>query len=208
MPAGTAPHALIHASLKKFGHNMPITAHDFAEDMIDAGRLIDDIFTKATASRRDKAVDDRLQYHMGAIFLIKQSRVTISAPTPIGVLGSYLFNCQKSSSLARSPLIYKVVDGRTIKEYVNAEGFVESYDNLCIALSRTVTANTSNAVEALRGKSVTGCMRKEVFEKLAALTVIPKEKWGERYEEMQKAYDAIQAASKQADKAGASSSSS
>jgi hypothetical protein len=207
MPAGTAPHSLIHASLKKFGHNMPITAHDFAEEMIDAGRLIDDILIKATESRRDKRVDDRLQLHMGAIFLIKKSRVTIGAPAPIGALGSYLYNCQKSSSLARSPLIYKIVDGKTIREYVNAEGFVEAYDNLCIALSRTVTANTSNAVEALRGKSVTGCMRKEVFEKLAALTVIPREKWGECYKEMQHAYEAIQAASKQAYQTGASSSS-
>jgi len=90
MPAGTAPHALIHASLKKFEHNMPITAHDFAEDMIDAGRLIDGILTKSAASRARKAVDDRLQYHMGAIFLIKKSRETISAPAPIGALGSYL----------------------------------------------------------------------------------------------------------------------
>jgi hypothetical protein len=208
MPAGTAPFSLIHASLKKFGHNMALTAHDFAEDMIDAGRLVDDILTNAGESRSGKKVDDRLQYHMGAIFLIKKSRVTLSAPAPIGALGSYLFNCQKSSSLTRSPLIKKEVDGKTMKEYVNAEGFTEAYDNLCIALSRTVTANTSNAVEALRGKSVSRCMKREVFEKLAALTVIPREKWDERYTEMKVAYEAIQEAARQTDKAGASSSSS
>jgi hypothetical protein len=208
MPAGTAPYSLIHASLKKFGHNMAMTSHEFAEDMIDAGRLVDDILGKAAESRSGKRVDDRLQYHMGAIFLIKKSRVTLSAPAPIGALGSYLFNCQKSLSLTRSPLIHKVVDGKTMKEYVNAEGFTEAYDNLCIALSRTVTANTSNAVEVLRGKSVTGCMKREVFEKLAALTVIPRDKWDERYKEMQTAYEAIQEAARQTDKAGASSSSS
>jgi hypothetical protein len=207
MPAGTAPYSLIHASLKKFGHNMSLTAHDYAEEMIDAGRLVDDILGKAAICRSEKKVDDRLQYHMGAVFLIRKSRVTLTAPAPIGALGSYLFNCQKSLSLTRSPLIYKIVDGKTLKEYVNAEVFTEAYDNLCIALSRTVTANTSNAVEALRGKSVTGCMKKEVFEKLAALTVIPKDKWDERYKEMQNAYEAIKEVSKQTDAAGASSSS-
>jgi hypothetical protein len=114
---------------------MSLTAHDYAEEMIDAGRLVDDILGKAAISRSEKKVDDRLQYHMGAVFLIRKSRVTLTAPAPIGALGSYLFNCQKSSSLTRSPLIYKIVDGKTLKEYVNAEGFTEAYDNLCIALS-------------------------------------------------------------------------
>jgi hypothetical protein len=206
MPAGTGPFSLIHASIKKFGHNMALTAHDFAEDMIDAGRLVDDILTKADDSRRKKRVDDRLQYHMGAIFLIKRSRVTITAPAPIGALGSFLFNCQKSSSLTRSPLIKKEVDGKTMKEYVNAEGFSESYDTLCIALSRTITATTTNAMEALRGKSISGCMKKETFEKLAALTVIPRDKWDERFREMEAAYEAIQEAAARTDKGGASSS--
>jgi hypothetical protein len=92
---------------------------------------------------------------------------------PIGALGSYLFNCQKSSKLTRSPLIRKEIDGKMSKEYVNAEGYAESYENLCVALSRTISATTANAIDALRGKAVTGCMNYDLFKKLAALTVIP-----------------------------------
>jgi hypothetical protein len=54
------------------------------------------------------------------------------------------------------------------KEYVNAEGYAESYENLCVALSRTISATTANAIDALRGKEVTGCMNYVLFKKLAA----------------------------------------
>jgi hypothetical protein len=96
------PFSLIHAMIKKFGHNMSLTANDHAAELIDVDaswRIF--ILTNAAQSRKDKMVDDRMQYHMGAVFLTKKSRNTINAPAPIGALGSYLFNSQKS---LRSPV--------------------------------------------------------------------------------------------------------
>ncbi len=40
MPAGSGPHSLIHATIKKFGYNMAVTANDSAKDLIEAARVI------------------------------------------------------------------------------------------------------------------------------------------------------------------------
>jgi hypothetical protein len=40
MPAGTGPHSLIHATIKKFGHNMAVTANISAKDLIEAARVV------------------------------------------------------------------------------------------------------------------------------------------------------------------------
>jgi hypothetical protein len=69
MPAGTGPFSLIHATIKKFGHNMSLTANDHAAELINVERIVEDILTNAAQSRKDKMVDDRMQYHMGAVFL-------------------------------------------------------------------------------------------------------------------------------------------
>jgi hypothetical protein len=46
MPLGTGPHSLIHATIKKFGHNMVVTANDLAQELIDAARIVEDILDK------------------------------------------------------------------------------------------------------------------------------------------------------------------
>jgi hypothetical protein len=40
MPAGSGPHSLIHATIKKFGHNMAVTANDSAKDLIEATHMV------------------------------------------------------------------------------------------------------------------------------------------------------------------------
>jgi hypothetical protein len=129
---------------------MALTANDYAAELIDAGWIDEDILASAEESRKTKAVDDRLQYHMGAVFLTKKSRNTITAAAPIGALGSY--------TLTHSPLIRKEIDGKMSKVYVNAEGYTESYENLCAALGRTISASTTNAIDALRGSGITRLM--------------------------------------------------
>ncbi len=181
---------------------MVITANDLAQELIEAARIVEDILDNAKASRAKKAVDDRLKYHMRATFLTKKSRITISALAPIGALGSFLFNCQKSSTLTRSPLIRREVDGKMTKVYVNADGYNEAYQNLCAALNRTISANALNAINALCGSATTGLMTFDQFKKLAALTVIPKKDWEARYA----VYEAIKVTSNKTDAAGASSS--
>jgi hypothetical protein len=86
MPAGTGPHSLIHATIKKFGHYMPITANDSAQEIIEAARIVQNIHDSAKEDRAKHAVDGRLQYHIGANFLIKRSRVPINSSAPIGPL--------------------------------------------------------------------------------------------------------------------------
>jgi hypothetical protein len=206
MPAGTGPHSLIHAIIKKFGHNMVVTANDLAQELIDAARIIEDILDNAKASRAKKAVDNRLKYHMGATFLTKKLRMTIGALAPIGTLGSYLVNCQKSSTLTHSPLIRRKVDGKMTKVYVNAEGYNEAYQKLCAALNRTISANALNAINALSGSATSGLMMFDQFKKLAALTVIPEKDWEAQYAEMEAAYEAIKVASYKTDAVSASSS--
>jgi hypothetical protein len=66
----------------------------------------------------------------GVNFLTKRSRITITAPAPLGALGSYLFNYPRTSTLFRSPLIRKEIDVKTTKVYVNADGYTEAYENL------------------------------------------------------------------------------
>jgi hypothetical protein len=122
---------------------------------------------------------------MGATFLTKKSCMTIGALAPIGTLGSYLFNCQKSSTLIGSPLIRWEVDGKMTKVYVNAEGYNEAYQNLCAALNRTISAKALNAINVLRGSATTGLMTFDQFKKLAALDVIPEKDWEAQLAEME-----------------------
>jgi len=112
---------------------------------------------------------------MGVNFLTERSRIVISAPAPLGALGSYLFNSQCNSMLSRSLLIRKEIDRRTTKVYVNVEGYTEAYDNLCVAMSRTIGINTAGAIEALRGTGTAGLMIFKQVCRLAALTIIPKD---------------------------------
>jgi hypothetical protein len=79
--------------------------------------------------------------------------------------------------LPRSPLIRKEIDGKQAKVYVNAE-------NLCIALSRTESATTSKAIDALRGSSTSSLVTCDPFKKLAALTIISEKDWPACNEEM------------------------
>jgi hypothetical protein len=90
-------------------------------------------------------------------------------------LGSYLFICQRNSTLSRSPLIRKEIDGKTTKVYVNADGYTEAYEDLCCHKLHH-WHHTSIAVEALCRTSATGLM--EEFCKLGALTIIPKNQKG------------------------------
>jgi hypothetical protein len=41
---------------------------------------------------------------------------------------------------------------------VNANGYTEAYENLCVAISRTIYINTAGAIEALRGTGTAGLM--------------------------------------------------
>jgi hypothetical protein len=50
MPAGTVPHSLIHATIKKFGHNMADTANDSAKDLNEAARVVQDILDSSVES--------------------------------------------------------------------------------------------------------------------------------------------------------------
>jgi hypothetical protein len=52
----------------------------------------------------------------------------------------------------------KEIDRKTTKVYVNANGYTEAYENLCVAISRTIYINTAGAIEALRGTGTAGLM--------------------------------------------------
>jgi hypothetical protein len=107
MPSGTGPHSLIHATIKKFGQNMAVTANDSAQEIIEAARTVQNIHDGAKEDRAKHAVDSRLQYHMGANFLIKRSHVAINSPAPIGPLPLQL--PEEIHPLLRNPLIRKEI---------------------------------------------------------------------------------------------------
>ncbi len=52
MPAGSGPHSLKHATIKKFGHNMAVTANDSAKDLDEAARVVQDILDSSVESAR------------------------------------------------------------------------------------------------------------------------------------------------------------
>ncbi len=52
MPAGSGPHSLIHATIKKFGHNMAVTVNDSAKDLNEAARVVQDILDSSVDSAR------------------------------------------------------------------------------------------------------------------------------------------------------------
>ncbi len=108
MPAGTGLHSLIHATIKKFGHNTAVMANDSAKDLIEADRTVQDTLIPLLRITRLRPLTCD-KYHMGANFLTKRSRIVISAPAPLGALGSYLFNCPPNSTLSRSLLIRKEI---------------------------------------------------------------------------------------------------
>jgi hypothetical protein len=41
------PHSLIHATIKKIGHNMAVTANDSAQEIIEAARIVQNILDGA-----------------------------------------------------------------------------------------------------------------------------------------------------------------
>jgi hypothetical protein len=85
------------------------------------------------------------------------------------------------SRVSRSPLVSKEIKGNTTKVYVNADGYTEAYENLCVAISCTIYINTAGANEALRSTGNAGLMISRQFCKLAALTITPKDQWKSRY---------------------------
>jgi hypothetical protein len=91
---------------------MAVTANDSAKDFIMAARTVQDILDKAAEDREAKASDSRLEYHMVVNFITKRSRIVISAPSPLGALGSYLFTHLRNTTLSRSLLIRKEIDGK------------------------------------------------------------------------------------------------
>ncbi len=101
----------------------------------------------------------------------------VSVPVPIDALGSYLFNCQRKSTLSRSPLIR--IGRRSMGRQPRCTSMQTATPRLTkisVAISRTTGVNTSNAVEALRGTSATGLMEK--FCELAAMAIILKDEKG------------------------------
>jgi hypothetical protein len=205
MPAGTGPHSLIHATIKKFGHNMVVMANDLAQELIDAARIVEDILDNAKASRAKKAVDDRLKYHMGATFLTKKSRMTIGALAPIGALGCYLFNCQKSSTLTRSPLIRREVDGKMTKFYAMQR--VTTRPTITSALRSTTPSLPMHRMPSRLCVAVPPLASWRLISSRSSL--LSPWSWrriGRLDAEMEAPYKAIKVASNKIDAAGASSS--
>ncbi len=69
LPAGTAPYAVVHATLKEFSTNKAFTVAPYAKEMAEAAKLIQDLLDEAKEARKNKTVDPRLAYHMGAAYL-------------------------------------------------------------------------------------------------------------------------------------------
>lgn len=157
LPAGTAPYAIVHATLKEFSTNKAFTVAPYAEEMAAAAMVIHKLLEDAKEARKTNTVDPRLAYHMGAAYLTGQPRKTFTSPAPIGTVGSFLFNLKASSSLTASPLISKD-DPSTktkMKTYESAYGFDERWESFCAGM-RGVRGKMGKRAQEAMGSVTTG----------------------------------------------------
>jgi hypothetical protein len=168
LPAGTAPHAIVHATLKEFSTNKAFTVAPHAEEMHVAAKAIEDLIQEFKKATEDKAVDPRLKYHMGAAYLTGSPRVTFTDPAPIGTVGSFLFNLKGSSSLTSSPLISKE-DPATctrVKTYEGQFRFDESWEAFCAGMRGIRGKMSKKAQEAMASITTGGLISLDAYKKL------------------------------------------
>ncbi len=151
LPAGTAPYAVIHATLKEFATNKAFTVAPHAKEMAEAAGLIQSLIDEAKTARNNRTVDPRLAYHMGAAYLTGVQRKTFTTPAPIGTVGSFLFNLKATSSLTSSPLISKYDPATKTKNkaYEGAYGFDERWEAFCTGLRGVRGKMSKKAQEAM-----------------------------------------------------------
>jgi hypothetical protein len=157
LPAGTAPHAVVHATLKEFSTNKAFTVAPYADDMAEAAKAIHELLEEAKAARDKLAVDPRLAYHMGAAYLTGSPRKVFTAPAPIGTVGSFLFHLKATSSLTSSPLISKYDPATKTKNktYESAYGFDERFESFCAGM-RGVRGKMGKRAQEAMGSVTTG----------------------------------------------------
>jgi hypothetical protein len=158
LPAGTAPYAVVHATLKEFSTNKAFTVAPYAKEMAEAAQLIQDLLDEAKTARTNRTVDPRLAYHMDAAYLTGSQRKTYTTPAPIGTVGSFLFNLKASSSLTSSPLISKYDPATKTrgKAYEGAFGFDERWESFCAGLRGVRGKMCRKAQEAMGSVSAGG----------------------------------------------------
>jgi hypothetical protein len=168
LPAGTAPYAVVHATLKEFSTNKAFTVAPYAEEMFAAAEAIEELIAGSKKAAEEKAVDLRLTYHMGAMYLTGQPRKVFTNPAPIGTVGSFLLNLKGSSSLTASPLISKE-DPSThtrVKTYEGQFGFDECWEAFCAGMRGIRGKMGKRAQQAMASVTTGGLISLEAYKKL------------------------------------------
>jgi hypothetical protein len=168
LPAGTAPYAVVHATLKEFVTNKAFTVAPYIEEMVAAAKVIEDLIKGFKQAAQDKTVDPRLKYYMGAMYLTGAPREIFTNPAPIGTVGSFLFNLKGSSSLTASPLISKEDPlARTrVKAYEGQFGFDERWEAFCVGMRGVRGRMGKKAQRAMASVTTGGLVTIEAYRKL------------------------------------------
>ncbi len=168
LPAGTAPYAVVHATLKEFATNKAFTVAPYNDEMAEAAKSIDTLIKDFKQAAIDRTVDPRLYYHMGSMYLTGSPRKIFTNPAPIGTVGSFLFNIKSSSSLTASPLISKedpIARTRT-KAYEGQYGFNERWEAFCVGMRGVRGRMGKVAQRAMASVTTGGLVTIEAYRKL------------------------------------------
>jgi hypothetical protein len=162
----------VHATLKEFATNKAFTVAPYIDEMAEAAESIDTLIKGFKQAAIDRAVDPRLHYHMGSMYLTRSPRKVFTNPAPIGTVGSFLFNIKSSSSLTASPLISKedpIARTRT-KAYEGQYGFDERWEAFCVGM-RGVRGRMGKAAQrAMASVTTGGLVTIEAYRKLNAFS--------------------------------------
>ncbi len=163
MPAGTARHALSHSILKRHGSHRIFM---FSNKLADCVALSNEVELVYEAGKRNinlsrhgdaaaLAVDPRLQYHMGATYLLggNQSRAEFKSAEMLGHLGSVVFHLYKNSSLAKSPHIAVKTGATWTTHYDSSDCYTQEWDEICKGLAAALIVTKSDLINTVCGVS-------------------------------------------------------
>ncbi|APG78072.1 hypothetical protein [Shahe qinvirus-like virus 1] len=161
MPAGTARHALCHAIMTKYGGNKIFM---FSSKLAELAALKQEVDAVIEAGRRNVtlsraadaaalAVDPRLEYHMGATYLLggNTARAEFGTVEMTGHLGSVLYHLFRESTLTRSPHITTPSGKDLRKHYDQSDSYTQNWDDLCLGVATAMIVTNSDLVNAVCG---------------------------------------------------------
>jgi hypothetical protein len=166
LPAGTARHAVSHASLQKYGQHKLLL---FSPRLADLANLRVEVETLIRAGRAnvDASIagnvavlpeDPRVRYHMGALFLTggAHGRMEFATPEMTGHLGSMLYHMYTKGTLTLSPSITTGTGADIKLIYQNSDSYDQSWDDKCQGLAAAMVTATSATINKVCGASGDG----------------------------------------------------